>query len=444
MSTARSRLAVFGLVSLASMALAARAMAEDAKTLSCSPDSDKAEHLKCEPSEGKLEKDFSLVLFSDRCADPAGATLTVSPKDVQCTGPADAKPGLKWSCQGQAGGVAVESLEVQISCAQGAGPAFVSKMVKGEKKPADKPGDKPEPALSELPEGAWRKALHAARVPLDGARLGNYYSRKDDVAVLFFNSAGAPFFPIPDVIDEDDDIYVVVVDDEDLLKGTQIALNGCNRPPVQPRVYAPAGAATRALEEVGKERVLRHVIRAFGKCAGAESGGPQVSIGGQNTTIPVNPLYRFAVGVAAAYDNTSVRAYSLRTPPGEGVARVAQADDRIGLSSLIYISFYPVARDFRKTDFFLAQRLQLFVGLDPRAFDEHLVGGVGYELTQGLNALFGWRFVTKQPVLAEGSGLQVGSPFDGPAESLPTRKRWETGSFFVGVGLSSDLIARLR
>jgi hypothetical protein len=303
---------------------------------------------------------------------------------------------------------------------------------------------RPRSALPVLPESVWREALVELRIPTADHGPGNYYSRSSDVAVLFFDAEGVPYYPMLDVIDEDDDIYVVVADFSDRLAQAKIAVQGCKRPPVEPRVYGrPAGVEPRG--EGGREVI--YVVRAFGKCAGADDGGPELVITHDNVprsvTIPVNPLYRLAVGVAAAFDGTSQRDFSLQTLPGDTVPRISQTSERIGLTSLLYISFYPVARDYRKTNLFLAQRLQLFVGLDPRAFDEHLVLGAGYELAMGLNVLVGWRALTKQKILSEGSGLSRGTTFDGDARDIPTRKRWETGGVFLGAGLSSALLEKL-
>lgn len=304
-------------------------------------------------------------------------------------------------------------------------------------------------ALATLREAIWQEALREVGVPIAGARLGNYYNRVEDVAVLFFDADGDAYFPVPDIIDEDDRVYVVVVDTASRLKGAQLGSSGCKRPPVEPRVYS-ASPSARQVAKDGPDAV-KFAIRALGTCAGAAEGGPKLTFTrdgkSQVQQIPINELYQLAVGVALAYDNTWQRDYALNTLPGETIARVAEVRDRIGLSSLTYISYYPIPRDFRKKDFFLAQRAQLFIGLDPRALDKHLVAGVGYELTTGLNALFGWRFVTKQKVLEEGSGLVNGTPYDDTLSKLPTRERWETGfpgGFFLGVGLSSSLLQRLK
>ena len=300
-------------------------------------------------------------------------------------------------------------------------------------------------ALPRLSDVAWRTALREVGLPLAGNKVGNYYNRVEDLAVLFFDADGDGYFPIPDVIDEDDDVYVVVVDTLTRIKGLSLRTEGCKRPPAEDRVFGVPAAGAKA---TGKKQPAYFAIRALGKCAGAASGGPKLRFtrNGVSRTqvIPINELYRLAVGVAAAYDNTRQRDFALNTLPGEGVPRVAQIHDHIGLTSLTYISLYPIARDFRKKDFFLAQRAQLFLGLDPRAFDKHLVAGVGYEITAGLNVLLGWRLITKQKVLEEGSGLGQGVPFDGKPSTLPTRERWEFGGWFVGAGLSSSLLARLK
>jgi hypothetical protein len=310
-------------------------------------------------------------------------------------------------------------------------------------------GTQASPPPPFLPQALWHEALTELRVPLAHARPGNYYSRAADIAVLFFDADGEPYYPMLDVIDEDDDIYVVVADFQERLSGLKFSVQGCKRPPVEPRVYGELTIAGRATgsSAIPATSPMRFVARAVGKCAATETD-IQVLFERNGTqrlrTIPVNALYRFSIGIAAAYDTTEERAYSLRTLPGEGVPRIAQVDEPLGLTSLIHISFYPSPRDFRKTNPLLGQRIQFFVGLDPRKLDEHLVVGAGYELAMGLNVLLGWRALTRQSVLAEGSGVAPGSLFDGSMGDLPTRKRWETGGVFFGVGLNSSLLARLR
>lgn len=308
-------------------------------------------------------------------------------------------------------------------------------------------GDAPPPGLAFLPPSKWAETLTNLGLPLAGHRFGNYYG--SDVAVLFFDADATPFFPIPDVIDEDDDIYVVVVDYENRLQGARVSIQGCNRPPVEPRIYGGSvSAAGRSVSTGDTSPKIDVIARAFGKCAGATSGGPQLVIerdGKQNiATIPVNPLYRLSVGIAFGYDATEARTFAVRAPAGTSLTRVAESNDAIGVTPMVYVSLYPWARDFRKTRFFQLQRLQVFLGMDTEDFLDNIVVGVGYELTMGLDALVGWRALTKQKVLAEGSGLQNGSSFDGTTESLPLREKWETGSVFVGVGLSNDLFTRLR
>jgi hypothetical protein len=144
------------------------------------------------------------------------------------------------------------------------------------------------------------------------------------------------------------------------------------------------------------------------------------------------------------YDATKVNSFAVRAPAGTSITRVAESTDRVGVTPLVFVSFYPIARDFRKTKFFQPQRFQFVVGMDTKNFLDNVVIGGGYELTMGLNVIVGWRAITKQRVLAEGTGLKNGSTFDGTTETLPLRDRWSTGSVFFGVGLNDDLLSRLR
>jgi hypothetical protein len=275
-----------------------------------------------------------------------------------------------------------------------------------------------------------------------------YYDRSGDAAVLFFNTSGEPLAPLPDVLDENDDIHVAVIDFADKFDNFSLSLEGCERVPVLPRVYR--GGDPAAYQATSADALkLGGIYRSFGKCAGGGDAPRLVFRKGRGATattssfaIHVNPLYRFAVGVALGFDATQVRSFDLRRAPGDTVGRVVETKDALGLSSLVYVSLYLSPRDFRKRDTLLWERTQLFVGLDPRDLGEHLVVGAGYELAVGLNALVGWRVLTRQRVLAEGSGLRPGDTFDG-AEP-PTRERWEVGGPFVGVGLSTDLLNRLR
>lgn len=307
------------------------------------------------------------------------------------------------------------------------------------------------PGLSFLPPDLWAATLGQLRLPLAKHRYGNYYDQRNDIAVVFFDGQGTPFFPIPDVIDEDDDIYVAIVDYADKLVDTKVSIQGCNRPPVEPRVYGGGLAALNAklrAPGIPEAREVKVILRAFGKCEGAASGGPQVVVEADGhprlATVPVNPLYRLSVGIAFGYDATRVSTYRVLAPAGSSLTRVAESKDVLGMTPLLFVSFYPAARDFRKKEFFAWQKLQLFAGMDTDNLLDNIVIGGGYELTMGLNAMVGWRAITKKKVLSEGSGLSNGSVFDGTTETLPLREKWGTGSVFVGLGLSSDLFARLK
>ena len=192
------------------------------------------------------------------------------------------------------------------------------------------------------------------------------------------------------------------------------------------------------------------MFRDIGKCAGADTGGPIITVknaaGTTSTvTIPVNPVYRFSVGVGLGGDLTKTSSFGVVTPQGATIASITETNDRIGLTGLLYVGFYLFGRDFRKTGWDYGwQRLVLFVGLDPQNLKQALIIGGGVNLTTGLDLLVGWRALNKVTELQSGSGLVVGGPFDLPASALPTTDVWKTGGLFFGVGITNALLAKLH
>jgi hypothetical protein len=311
----------------------------------------------------------------------------------------------------------------------------------------------PGPAFLDL--ATWERVLADLRLSPGNQVLGHYYNQSKDVAVIFLDADATPYFPMLDVIDENDDIYVAFVDTEARLASAEISVQGCDRTPSLPRFYGSippssllgrqAGGGTKPKAE---EDRLQVVVRAVGRCAGADTGGPQVTIrtaSGQSHSIaiPVNPLYRFAIGLGVGVDFTMNRSFDVRTANGETAPSITETRDMEGITTQLLFSMYFVPRDFRKKDVFW-QKMQLFLGLEPNSLKNSLTVGLGYELGQGINLLAGWRALVKQPVLAEGSGLAVGSFFSGTKDTIPTRDRWEIGLPFVGLGLSTDILSRIR
>jgi hypothetical protein len=279
-------------------------------------------------------------------------------------------------------------------------------------------------------------------------------------AVILLNTLGQPLQPLPDAIDETDDIWIAVVDWSEYMNNVMLSVSGCSRPPVDVRVYG-TGASSGTPPKDGAapnrtpppRKLGDPVFHEIGKCAGADSGGPVVTVkavfpgspdpNSSSVTIPVDPVYRFVIGVGLGADFTKIHSFGVATVPGSTIANITETDDRVGLSSLLFVGFYPFGRDFRKVDY-LWQRFELFVALDPKALSQSAIIGGGFNLVTGMDLLVGWRALTRTTVLQPGTGLMVGSPFDGPTSSLPITSVWDTGSVFVGVGVTNALLAKLH
>jgi hypothetical protein len=224
-----------------------------------------------------------------------------------------------------------------------------------------------------------------------------------------------------------------------------ISISGCNRPPIDARVFGGAPAPPPLAAEGAPPIELGDpIIRDVGKCAGGDSSGPTITVktnvGSSSATsnsvlIPVNPVYRLTVGVALGGDFTRTQTLGVATVQGTTVATITETDDRIGLASLLFVGWYPWGRDFRKVaPKYSLQRLEFFIALNPKALDQSLVIGGAINLVTGMDFLIGW----------PGAGLSTGSPFDGPAASLPTTQVWATGGLFLGFGVTNALLAKLH
>ncbi len=288
----------------------------------------------------------------------------------------------------------------------------------------------------------------------DGDGYSFNYTSSGQVLIVV-NALAQPLRPIPDVIDETDEIVVAVVDRRAYMSDVTLSVSGCNRPPVDVRVFGATPAPqAESVRDATDNELDAPVIKLVGRCAGADVGGPTITVktntGKANetsntVTIPVNPVYRFTVGVGLGVDLTKTQAFGVATVPGATVATITETDDRIGLASLIFVGWYPWGRDFRKTAFSYAlQRVEGFVALDPKAIDQSLTIGGGINLVTGMDLLVGWRALNKTIELQPGAGLRTGSNFDGPASSLPTAKVWSTGGLFVGLGITNALLAKLH
>jgi hypothetical protein len=265
--------------------------------------------------------------------------------------------------------------------------------------------------------------------------------------LILINSIGQPLRPIPDVIDETDELWVGVVDYEANMADIALSIAGCNRPPVEARVFGtttpqPTSAKSEA-PPVGDI-----VFRDFGKCAATDTGlivTVKSASATSTVTIPVNPVYRFTVGLGLGGDLTKTSSFGVVTKQGSTIATINETNNRIGLTGLLYVGWFPWGRDFRKISAdYILQRVVLFAGLNPQDLKQALIIGGGVNLTTGLDVLFGWRALNKVTELQSGSGLGVGSPFDQPASSLPTAQVWKTGGFFFGVGVTNALLAKLH
>ncbi len=439
----------------------------------------------------KLESlDTSKAFTVSIAKAPAGTSLKASYWDQSSSNPKESVDCKQWN-----GGFACDPPQLPAT-----GITLIAK-ANGQSRQANTPtsppkklqvSDQPPANPPELPQGHLSQATNEVLNKLVGVdaplslRIANdkdkqklqetgYAPRRvgSGMALIVLNAAGQPLLPIPDVIDETDQIWVAVIDWKQYMSEVTLSVAGCNRPPVEVRVYgndakqeaaslrygiklketSDSDAAQKVKLAEAADPLGVPVFQSIGKCAGADSGGPVVTVKAKppgtqdavstSVSIPVNPVYRLVVGVGLGGDLTHTTSFGVTTVPGSTIATITETNDRIGLSALLWVGWYPLGRDFRKVDYFV-QRLEVFVALDPQALNQSLIVGGGINLVTGMDLLVGWRALTKRTELPAETGLMTGSPFDGPASSLPTTKVWDTGGLFFGLGITNALLAKLH
>ena len=266
---------------------------------------------------------------------------------------------------------------------------------------------------------------------------------RTDRVVLFLDADLKPHFPIPSEIDERDNVTIAIVDQEAQvasLKG--LTVKGCEEVPTTPRVWDGRAEAETTSDDGPR---YAHRLLFVGRCS---SDTPvEVEVEGDSSKefkYRTNPVYALAIGVAYGFDGTTQRSLQLQTQPGNTVPSIVEEQSQIGLTPLLFLSWYPFGRDFEKRGLLgLYERFQIFVGLDASDFDAGLVVGGGFELLKGLDVLVGWRALQRVEVLNGGSGLALGDTFDGGRDALPTSREWKTGGVVIAFGLSSHLLGEL-
>ncbi len=294
----------------------------------------------------------------------------------------------------------------------------------------------------------------ASAFPRSALADGYHYDARHDRAVIVVNADGSPWGSIPTIIDEDDRVTVAIVGDANTVNDLHVSVRGCTSPPTSPRVDTTGGARMASGGVAAAPSFVR--LHRFGPCSGESQvrliiseteipGDDRAATNG--TPIPINPLYRFSVGVAAGFDATEVRRFETFTPVGSTTPVIREARDAVGFSSLVSIGFHPCARDYAKSPSDLGfwrtvcSYSSLFVGVDPARLTSGFVLGLGAEIVRGLDLYVGWRVLQRNPVLLEASGLAPGQAWD--RGTVPTEDRWELGSAFLGVGINQNLLRSL-
>jgi hypothetical protein len=277
------------------------------------------------------------------------------------------------------------------------------------------------------------------------------YDAAADRAELVVRLNGNAVSELPRTFDEDDTLVVHVLVPSGLQPYVKVRRTSDIRTVVSPRILGgdeTLPGLKRQAAEVEPCAVLTVEVRDFAPGRGeitlsVETGTQSVVTG--TVEFNVNPLYTgmFSLGPAwSALLDPSFQLVSRRTdegPPESIISGTEQGEGRL-LYALFYTPFVWKKRDIEKKDrpFYHSINPTLGVVLnDP--LDNALFGLSadffnGFVVTGGIHV----GHVTR---LDPESGLFQGARFEGPADAIPTTRRWEARGF---IAVSVDLRAAVQ
>ena len=262
-------------------------------------------------------------------------------------------------------------------------------------------------------------------------------SRSEDKAVLFYNTDGTPLGQNPQV-DEDDDIYVIIVGASDNpIKSTQITT--CDAPQ-QVRV----SSSPNPLEKIAAQQqqsLFQYAVVHASHCSA--DNGLKITVNAKDSkqiSIPTLALYRIQVLVALIFDFAQTTQYSAAAVKGEPLPVIAANTQEGGLGAVPFVSLSWVPADTVRVRTFW-QAWGPAVGISLAAPTSHIYAGLNIEPWPGLGLVAGWHF---QQIQVLANGYQVGDYV--PSGSVPTVGRWKNpdiSDVFAGIALDGNVLGEI-
>jgi len=269
-----------------------------------------------------------------------------------------------------------------------------------------------------------------------------HYDAKNNIGEIVVTPLGVVLATALDRFDENDTLVVRVVGDVRLLPllkaartspfrdvGTVRIVGGDQTVPLLQR---QAGLVAQCGEQ---KFLLDNFAPGAGQVQISALQGTQLApVGGFD--FQVDPLYTGMLTLGAARTDLIDPGFKLASNGGQTVIVAGDTGSHDLIYTLFYTPFVWGKRDLRKPVPWY-QHINPTIGVAPQHLSDNAMIGLSADLPAGVTLTFGRHF-RRITVLPADTGLQVGSPFSGTADQLPTATEWKNANFWA---ISIDLRA---
>jgi hypothetical protein len=271
-------------------------------------------------------------------------------------------------------------------------------------------------------------------LPCPGTYTVPAYDEKGNLGEVVVNPLGTVLASNLDTLfDEDDSLIVHIVADKRLLPLLTAARTSAFRDTTAVQIVGGGQQAPLLTRQAGlvpdcgeQKFLLSDFAPGEGQVQISALQGTQLTPLG-SFDFNVNPLYTGMLTLGAARTDLVNAGFKIATVNGQTVIAAGEEGDQDLIYTLFYTPFVWGKRDLQKRVPWY-KHLNPTIGVAPDDITDNAFIGVNADLPAGISLTFGRHF---RQIEVLDQGLNIGSPFSGTADQLPTAQEWKDGNFWA-------------
>jgi hypothetical protein len=273
-------------------------------------------------------------------------------------------------------------------------------------------------------------------------RRGNY---AEFVTNVLGTVLGGPVSNKGQVIDEDDTVFVKVYVHPKLKPFMRVTRVSDTRTLGTLNIAGQGSTLERHSDEEGVAREIPMCVEFTARLTDFKAGEGKVRISAQigdedkelgTFAFAVSPIFHGMLSFGPLTSDVVNDSFKLVDNGTDTVIAPAEEGSHETRYAVWYTHFVWGGRDLEKPPERWYHRINPTLGLVTNDLDEHALAGVSVDF--GAVVLGVGKHFARTTVLSRTSGLEVGDPFEGEADAIPTAGKWESSTYY---SVSVDLRA---